>query len=220
MDSNRSSSSSDTVSMTIGVVIPAWRMALTPSTPEEPGMFTSMTTMSGRRARTFSSASRPFSPSPTTVMSNWALIRVARARRNRGWSSTSRTLSLGGWCATRVLCLEADDDARPLVRGSMHVERSTDLFDPFPHGGEAEAPLHRARDGRRVEAHAVVLDRKRRHRRAAIDADGDAMRARMLAGVGERLLHHAQQLDLAPRRQSPPSVPLAREAGGDPGLAA
>ena len=124
-------------------------------------MFTSITTRSGRRARTFSRASRPFSPSPTTVMSNWALISVASALRNRGWSSTSSTRSFGGRCATRVLCVEPDDDRRPLVRGSMHIDAATDLLDPLAHGRQAEAALHGARDGRRVEAYAIVLDRER-----------------------------------------------------------
>src|SRR5664280_1375961 len=164
-------------------------MARTPSTPPASGMLTSMTTTSGPRARTRSSASSPFSASPTTLMSSWALIRPASALRKRGWSSTTSTRSGGGVCSTRLLLLELDNDTGSRARCSVHLERTADLLHALPHGCQAEAVVERVGETRRIEAGAIVRHLERHDAAVLAQAHVRMVGAGVLPDVRERLLH-------------------------------
>ena len=206
--------------MTIGVVKPAWRIASTPSTPEAPGMFTSMTIRSG-----WSAADLVQGVPAVLALAHDRHVELG-ADQGRERPPEQRLVidqqdpELGRMVFHAVSSASRRTTiARPLIRRSMHVECPTDLLDPLAHGGEAEPAFEGAGDGRGVEARAVILDLERRAPGPAVDADGDAVGARMLARVGQRLLDDAQQLDLAPRRQRPARVALAGQRGGDAGLA-
>ncbi|RPK78645.1 hypothetical protein EES47_30170 [Streptomyces sp. ADI98-12] len=66
------------------------------SIPSMPGIRTSMTTTSGARAATCSSATLPSAASPTTARSGSESIASRNPMRSSAWSSTSRTVIIGG----------------------------------------------------------------------------------------------------------------------------
>src|SRR6478609_11144427 len=67
------------------------RIRLVASGPLMPGSLTSISTRSGRRSLARATASSPDPASPASVTPSVAWISIAAARRNCGWSSTSRT---------------------------------------------------------------------------------------------------------------------------------
>src|SRR5437764_619795 len=66
-------------------------IAVHASIPPRLGIRTSMRTMSGVVSTTFCTASAPSSASPTTSMSGSCSSTISRPRRNKAWSSTTRT---------------------------------------------------------------------------------------------------------------------------------
>src|SRR3954462_3904280 len=91
MASYRSASSSEIVSMMILVDGTASWMAVQASMPPRLGIRTSISTMSGSVSDAFCTASLPSLASPTTSMSGSCSSTICRPRRNREWSSTTRT---------------------------------------------------------------------------------------------------------------------------------
>src|SRR3954469_11970646 len=89
--SYRSASSSEIVSMMIFVDGTASWIAVQASMPPRLGIRTSIRTMSGRVSDAFWTASLPSLASPTTSMSGSCSSTICRPRRNRAWSSTTRT---------------------------------------------------------------------------------------------------------------------------------
>src|ERR1035437_6397790 len=203
------------------------RMRRVASTPFITGISTSITTRSGTSSRAFSTAARPFSASPTTVMSSCPSISDAMAPRKSGWSSTSRMrigscdciLHLTGhWPGMRSLG-DDRDNTRSAPRCGVDGKATVQQVYPFTHGVETEPVPVDQRLGR-VEAMAVVLDDESRRRVGLGDGDDRRRSARMLTYVGQGLLDDPDHLDLATRRQGQRVIEVTVQRGCDLALLA
>src|SRR5450759_990182 len=225
MASKTWSSASDTVSMMTLTAGSCSRMRRVASTPSITGISTSITTRSGTSACAFSTASRPFSASPTTTMSSRSATSEAIAPRKRGWSSTSR-MRIGsfsgifhlyvGWPWMRSL-RDTCNDTRSAPRGGVDGKATVQEDHPFTHGEEPE-PVAVGQRGARVEAVPVVLDDEGRRRGGLGDADDRRRRTRVLADVRQRLLDDPDHLHLATRRQGQLLFEVALQRGLDAAL--
>src|SRR3954469_21551578 len=173
--------------------------------PSVPGIWTSMSTTSGRNASASSMAFSPSDASPTTSMSGSTDRIIRNPARTRSWSSTSNTLMGASAISTSsgeraVLRIERDADPDPESSHgpradlALAAEQADPLADP---GGPGPA-------GPRGLFRAPVVDHLELDRVAEVaQCEVRAARGRVLPDVGQRLLrdpvdrhgHRLRQLD-------------------------
>src|SRR5687767_15042630 len=175
------------------------------SMPSSPGSAMSSTATSGADSAANDTA-RPESPKlPTTRMSGCAARRACNPSRTTAWSSSNSTLMDIAWRR------HVDDQPRAAAR-EFDAEHATVRFGTLPHRRQPEAAAARAaRPDRFGEAAPVVLHRKAQ---AFAITDGNlyGSAAAVLGGIGERLLHDAEQSELGVARKAQFS---SRDAGGN-----
>src|SRR5262249_46679488 len=148
----------------------------TPSSPDSPGITTSMRTRSGFVVRASKIASRTFPASPTVSMSISASMSSRSPERTTAWSSTTRTrINSEG---------NLDRDRRPGARRRLDAQRAAEQLDAFAHPLDAEpvpGPLG-------VEPEPVVLDHERHALILTGHENADLTSLRMLDDVREPFL--------------------------------
>src|SRR5689334_19164467 len=159
--------------------------------PSIPGIWTSISTTSGRSASASSIAFSPSDASPTTLMSGSTDRIIRNPARTRSWSSTSRTRiassviepSSQRLVQHRVVQRDPDPDPESSHGPGADLALAAEQADPFPDPDMAEPAADR-----RVLRAAVVeyfeLDRVTEITQREMRAAG----RRMLPDVRERLL--------------------------------
>src|SRR5438067_3296277 len=157
-----------------------WRAAWSPVMR---GIATSRIAMSGRRARTCSTAPTPSSASATTLMPSWRSRSIRRPARTIPWSSAIRMWS------TRASLRDVEPDTGAAPRRGGDGQLATDQPRAFGHPAQADAAAVAVDRVRRVESMAVVADAQLDAvRREDAQLEIDIGRARVLRRVRERLL--------------------------------
>src|SRR5579863_2856782 len=173
-------------------------ICLVASMPSTPGIWMSMSAMSGRCSAHNSTACRPSQASATTSMSSSESSRDRMPLRISAWSSASRIL------ITIALVPDGqfgpDLEAAALARPG--VELPAERRYPLPHPDQA----HPRSRGHRAHAGSVVVDLDGQGAGRVVQVNGGARPAGVAADVVERFLHDpvGRLVDLG--RQRPPSA--------------
>ena len=150
--SNRYSSRSNVVTMTTrasGVAATIRRVA---SSPSIPGIWTSISTTSGVRQRTSSTAAAPSAASPTTSMSGSA-SRISRSpERTIAWSSARTTRITRSLPSSPALTGSRASTRKPPSSVGPASTRPAEHRRPLAHADEARARIRGRRRGRRRHA--------------------------------------------------------------------
>src|SRR5262245_41849483 len=167
-----------------------WRTTVKPSIS---GMLMSRNTRSGAACRIMSRGSAPSDASATWRRSDLAAIMVARARRARGSSSTTRTFIIVD--APVVARRHGHPDARALTGRRLDLHRRALRSDRVQLLADCcDAQSRGARPGLRAGTGTIVLDDKLRD--LALGAGDDADRAASAQGrdaMAHRVLHQRLQ---------------------------
>src|SRR3990170_5652124 len=190
IDSRRSLSSSDTVSMTTWTSGASSLIRRSAASPLSFGMMISMRTRSGLNS---SAASTAASPSPTcpTTSKPAASSKLTTPSRNKEWSSatnTRKTLSPPE--------RSTDGDACALPGGRDELESRPDRFGPFPHRAQSKALRRIGFQRCGPEASAMIRDGQIEAPPTCLQADRGSASGGVLADVRQSLLDDAQQLQL------------------------
>src|SRR5882762_2891292 len=153
-------------------------------------LISSMTTF-GFSFLAFSTASRPFAASPTTLQPGRECRTPRAPRRISSWSSAMRMRSF----FMSFSCERYRYAHYCAVTAEMNIEPSTDQLHSLLHAGDADANLERRllfplrRAGRGLTA--MVADFQREIR-VAINSYLGSLTSRVALNVGEGLLHHSK----------------------------
>src|SRR6266481_3371112 len=183
-----------------------WRPA---SKDERPVMPMSISTMSGRNSRAFSTASPPLAASPMTSKSLSLSSRRRTPWRNSVWSSTSKHLIFGMGESSLIrplrgicrLCQRAFHNLRGLSRGHANLNARSFSFgrghacDPAQHCNafldacQAKRLVTQAGPG--LNTNAIVFNGHLHQIILARHLDHNTFGLGMLGYIVQRLLHHA-----------------------------
>src|SRR5260221_5976184 len=191
------------------------------SNDDNPGMPISISTMSGRSSRAFSTASPPSAASPITSKSLSLSNRRRTPWRNSVWSSTSKHLIFGmresfslirpvsGICRLRQRAFHdlrrltrrhIYFDARSFAFGRDHARNPAQHCNPFLDSGQPKRLIARA--GPRLNPNSIVFHGDLHHLVVARHLHGHALGVGVLGHVVQCLLHHAIDGLLGARRQA------------------
>src|ERR1043166_2657361 len=159
-----------------------------------PGMDRSRSTTCGMVVWALWTLSGPLPASPTTSMSDWALMSIFRPARRTAWSSATSTRILG---MEALYVAEGEVRQDRGARSGLRFDRdtATEQGCALPHAPEAEPSAVPRR-----EARAIILD--------AHQTNPHAPRPRMSRHIGQGLLQHTIDGGLHKRRQGLPIQPV------------
>src|ERR1051325_10681936 len=167
-----------------------------------PGMDRSRSTTCGMVVWALWTLSGPLPASPTTSMSDWALMSSFRPARRTAWTSATSTRILG---MEALYVAEGEVRQDRGARSGLRFDRdtATEQGCALPHAPEAEPSAVPRR-----EARAIILDAQLDHRLDARQTNPHAPRPRMSRHIGQGLLQHTIDGGLHKRRQGLPIQPV------------